>query len=267
MGDTYEEGQTVYLIDGEMAEYVSAVGGQHIIRPMILGYDDEPYAAQGLLQVPEVFRKPPVAAMDAKVAEAKAELDRLNTAATEARRSLHAAQSEERQMMDRLRQYPALKNVDLWLQGKITHAVYVRGAVIKVRTMDQFFKDEERYDASITLISIEGRANKDAGFRCSGRATQTDVSLFANEEEARAFAAESVEKAFAAWRKDTGGYRNAGPIIESATALDLPVPADAANAANEVLRKRLADFAAKAERELATYRAQIAALPAPEGVS
>lgn len=124
MSKKFEAGQTVYSEHGERAEYVTASGDGHIVRPIVEGYDDESGEPYDHVCDPTVWRHAfhhePVAkfsdelkTLHKQIASAKAERERMRSEEWQ----------RERERAEKLKRFAVLDNLELFIDGKITHYV------------------------------------------------------------------------------------------------------------------------------------------------
>lgn len=154
---TPKPGDTVFSQDGRQAEYVVAREEGHIVMPLYREddeFDAQPWPGEPQMWL-EVFAKAPVPVVDQDVAEATAELQRLQTLVSEAYQQLNTMREErsalaadQNVIRARLKENEALRNIDAFLTGSITHFVKAEN-VPTIETADE------------TLVRSEGRSRKE----------------------------------------------------------------------------------------------------------
>lgn len=162
----FAKGDTVYNLDGQEAEYIQPVGDEgHLVRPVLQGGDpDDGWTDMGSPTVwDEIYRKAPVPKFDAEIAEARAELDELLQRATTEQQALYKMQAERRELQrdqeavrTRLKENEALRNIDAFLAGKITHFVTFESDVPEVQTAKEALEHRDGSTKTIRLLGLFG---------------------------------------------------------------------------------------------------------------
>lgn len=163
MSYTPKAGDEVYSSAGELGLYVSlANGGGHIVQPMIEDGDDvnEPasHYVDGVALWPNVYRQPPRPMLDDAIAQQQQKLAALRREVAEAEAQKFLALSDQRAVMERLKQHKELQYVDDFLNATITH--YVVEVDSRVRVMDSLaFSQERSFGYSERLLTLAARVD------------------------------------------------------------------------------------------------------------
>lgn len=159
MSKGFEVGQAVYSERGERAEYVTASGDGHIVRPIIEDYYDGDDGSYEHVCDPviwrHVFHQEPVAkfsdelkALHAEIAAAKAERDQLQREDFQ----------RQRERAEKLKRFAVLDNLEDFIDGKITH--YVTRDVYtppKIISIEQALTgDSDRHRGVLRLLTLGG---------------------------------------------------------------------------------------------------------------
>lgn len=115
----------VFLLTGQEAVYVAPDGQGHIVRPLYEAHrGDQEYMAEGdLTSVAEVFKKPPTAKLHAEVLALNRQIEDGEARLATISEQEHEIAEGQRERMKRLKKHDALKLIDDFLDGKITHLV------------------------------------------------------------------------------------------------------------------------------------------------
>jgi hypothetical protein len=124
MSKKFEAGQTVYSEHGERAEYVTASGDGHIVRPIVEGYDDEYGESYDHVCDPAVWRHVFAQEPVAKFSEELKTLHEQIAAAKAERTKLENEDwQRQRERAEKLKRFAVLDNLEAFIDGKITHYV------------------------------------------------------------------------------------------------------------------------------------------------
>lgn len=116
-------GARVYSQHGHEAEFVAAVGGEYVVRPI---YEDEDGEQCGDVETwSKVFRTPPAPKLDAMTAEAEKRLAELQLEVGELEGQKYALERGEKDRLERIKRHEELSDLDRYLAGEITHYVSV----------------------------------------------------------------------------------------------------------------------------------------------
>lgn len=251
---TFKNGDTVYLIDGQEAEYVAASDGDHIVRAIYDYEDREPHYDKPHT-VREVFATPPTARYDERIGKLQADVEALEARAKAARVASQAFEREESARRERIRLHGQLELIDNLLSGKITHVVERSYGSVKVTSIADAVKGEYTYS---DLVGLNLKASRDGK---SVRWTIGDTGRWAipctSLEAAREVATKAIEQEFEGHRK-SGGYSE--DLLRLYANLGNTPPADLAERAHLAKIATYKSCVEKGEKDLATYRERLAAL-------
>jgi hypothetical protein len=270
---TFNQGDTVYTVDGDECEYVAAAHVGHIVLPLYGGGpEDGPYYGDPMT-VAEVLADPPKPRLAAEIAEARAQLERLLEQVTEREGQLRELQRGDRERLARLKEHRQLARIDDWMAGKITHFVVWRhyGRRVEVKTWDEAMEAGERRRDHIPLLVLNGtlewvdnyaRMGIDWCITTQGGSNTVRVIPCCSAEEARERAVEAIEKITADRMRERRNSRASGydheleDCVESMRSVDMPIPPDVAAAYAESRAAAAEIGLTHARRELA--KAQLA---------
>lgn len=159
MSKKFEAGETVYSEHGERAEYVTASGDGHIVRPIVESYDDE--FGEGYDHVCDpvvwrhVFAQEPVAKFSE---ELKALHEQIATAKAEREQMRSEEYALQRARTEKLKRFAILDNLEAFIDGKITHYVTREGfgppAIIPIE--QALTGDSDRHRGVLRLLTLGG---------------------------------------------------------------------------------------------------------------
>jgi len=149
-----------YLEDGSAVEVVAEIEAGVVVKTYYEDWseDGEPHEFLGdnLTVVKRVFDNPPMAKMYKEFAE----LDRLvcetHKALEAARLDLLTVLKERDAFMKKAAQYPALKNIEDFIDGKITHYVRVNDGSVQILDRLKWVEDGRTYANNQQLLSLHG---------------------------------------------------------------------------------------------------------------
>lgn len=214
---TFKRGDTVFNLHGQEGRYIAAFETGHIVEP---AYDsseaDEHYYDQDPQTWREVFKQPPTARLHAEVAEVGKTLEGVLSRLEKARAELRDAETETAAARRRIAARPDLRDLDLWLQGKVTHIVSLEYHTIRIGTVEETLRKQDR-DKELRLLSllVDPKANRFwTGYAAysDGSSNQTRCLLATSLEHARERAAEHIRKEVAAKPRDSHGSLAASAI-------------------------------------------------------
>jgi len=228
MSKKFEAGQEVYSEQGERAEYVTASGDGHIVRPLMEGYDDNGEAYDhvcGPILWRHVFHEEPVAkfseelkALHKQIAAAKAE--RAQIEGEDLRR--------QRERAEKLKRFAILDNLEAFVDGKITHYVtnenYTPPKIIDVK--QALTADSDRHRGVLRLLTLggclkTGGINWQLNQYSDGSGNATGVIPCTSLEQAEAILKQEVEKHFA---KTHHSHNERQEWIDAADRIGVKVP-------------------------------------------
>lgn len=283
MSKKFEAGQTVYSEHGERAEYVTASGDGHIVRPIVEGYDDEYGESYDHVCDPAVWRH--VFAQE-PVAKFSEELKTLHEqiAAAKAQRAQMESEDWQRQRerAEKMKRFAILDNLEAFIDGKITHYVqreYSAPPAI-VAVADAVSNENSNWRKELRLLTLGGSLTN-GGLQWTlnrysdGSGNPHTVTPCTSYEQASEIARAAVVQHLKADRPD---HEKRQDWMELADKLGIPVPElyrravvknriQAIEQNSGYMRKQAQDYAesvAKTDAELAQLRAY---LEAPAGAA
>lgn len=271
---TPKAGDTVFAEDGRQAEYVALREEGHIVMPLYREDDDEfdaqPWPGEPQMWA-EVFAKAPVPVVDQDVAEATAELQRLQTEVSEAYQKLNTMREERRALAadqnvirERLKENEALRNIDAFLIGSITHFVKAE-YVPTIETADEtLVRSESRSKKELRLLGLFGDSErgdvrwKVCTYGDGSGGSQTAVIPCLSLEEARDRAgALLVSLTFPCLRSGKLSLYYGEETVKLAAELGIVVPEDIAAKVADHVRTQAAERVVQAQKYADQYTGQL----------
>ena len=278
MVTTFEAGTTVYDEQGQQAEYVVQSGDGHIVRPIVEGYDHYSEGCYEHVCDPVVWRhvfiKPPVAkyseelgALHAHIAAAKKERD-------DAARGDY---DRARERAAKLKRFAILDNVELFIDGKISHYVesdasYSPPTITSVEAEKS--GDSDNWKQTLRLLTLGGDLKNGTihwtlNHYSDGSGSGKGVIPCTSLEQAQEIQRTAVAKHFA---DKSSNRRESQSWIDAADKLGIDVPDAYRRAVAEARLKNMesnmashrrqadqyAETARKSEAEVADLRAFLA---------
>ncbi len=266
-------GSSVYSIGGHKGIYVAPSKHGHIVRPLYDAYShdgESEYEQEGdLTEWTEVYVKPPVAKLYLEVAELDAKIEAKQKQLNDQDTKLRELKREEEERLKRIQNHFAIKHLDDYLTGKVTHYVTKDkyGDGFKIRSLEETRSDEHYHKdyAILCLQPIQPWGSKDGDqlqwkIKCSEKDgysyywKEYDVMPCRSYEEAIAHGTTLFNEKVAEWRKGDNKHY-VGTIFAMAKTLGVPVPDDVAHYEGTQKRK-------KAQCELDDARKKLAAAEA-----
>jgi hypothetical protein len=240
--DTFTKGQRVYTSSGEEVEYRSLVGdGRHVVAPVIIVCDPnnkenewEEICDETIVR--EVFDVPPSA-------KRNEEIDRLDQEIGDKRQQLRNLTDELRQadatkaeLMSRLSQIEALRDIELYMAGKFTHVVTARKILSNGIPQDvevELFAEgcrERSFDRGkeIAMLCLFGRSDRRLTWRLNdykdGSGEWRLVVPCVSEEDAKQKAGEMIRDGLQRMiEKNHGDYDLLKSLTDSAKKIGFKV--------------------------------------------
>jgi len=277
MSKKFEAGQTVYSEHGERAEYVTASGDGHIVRPIVESYDDEFGESYDHVCDPAVWRHVfPVE----PVAKFSNELKTLHEQITVAKAERSKMEGEDwqrqRERAEKLKRFAILDGLEDFIDGKITHYVTREGygppAIIPIE--QALTGDRDRHRGVLRLLTLGG-CLKTGGITwqlnhySDGSGSKTGVIPCTSYEQAAKTVEQEVAKHFGPGSRPDHEKRQ--EWIDAAERFGITVPEEYRRAVvksriqsieqnSGYMRKQATDYAeivAKTDAELAQLRAYL----------
>lgn len=276
----FDHGDRAWTRDG-VKVYVEAetTAGQYLVAPLldIGAYDPEygpPSEESGpYVLVDELFTEAPRQFVDAKIAEAKRELESVRDEVSKARQELYDAQAERRRLVDRLKDIPALQHIERMIEGKFRFVVVEKYSDPKAMTVEEAQKEDSRYSNDRRLITL--KTGKDGVYWAinawhDGSGSDFKVDFFETMEDAQREVASRIslklDDAFASYVRDAEGRRRyASSVVsyaESLKAAGGKIADDIAAALAEAKGEDARQTIESNQKQAAVYQARIAAAQA-----
>jgi len=174
-----ENGKLVFTEDGAKAEYLGKVANGHVVNvygEAYDGYGDRYEEPMGLQIVQRVFLTSPVTVYDEKISEKKSEVAAAEQRLRDIERETQVAQRERLDLIKKLQQIPALRHLEDFIEGRITHVVQADYSGYEIKTFDEAFKEGGSLNRrGKKLLTLFGDAGGDLHWRLS---TYSDGSGF-----------------------------------------------------------------------------------------
>ena len=264
---TFNKGDTVFAIDGQQGEYLMAYEDAHLVLPMLRdddGFSEQPWPGEPTVWH-EVFTKPPVPVVHEDVAEARKELDDLQRKVREAEQQLHMMRDERLQLQRdqsavraRLKENEALRNIDAYLAGAITHFVVDVDYVPEIQTAQETLEHRDGYRKVTRLLGLFGDDDRrDVRWNvCTygdGSGSMKEVvpclSLEEAQERARTILVNQTLPAIRSGKLDSDYYGRRAVKLAGELGVELP---------QDVADKLAAQHRAAALRALEQHRKEVA---------
>lgn len=124
----FKYGDLVYSPRGEAAHYIAkAINHGHVVQPIYEGHDSDgaPYdLAYDPMTWEHVFEEPPVEKFHAELGELHQKIAEAQAKLSDLTRDISGAEYEHKQRVKKLATYDALRRIEDYLDGKITHYVH-----------------------------------------------------------------------------------------------------------------------------------------------
>lgn len=268
-----------YLKNGKAVEVVSVLQDGHgfVVRDYFETFgevDGEPVLEldDRVHIVKRVFDDAPTEKIHAEVAEAQQRLADIVGKISEARNELRVVEQERKAVLAKLQQMPALKRLEDWVDGKVTHFVTLSYGTVSILTKDELRCDSEsnyrerRAPVRWKLITLFGDANGNLMWEANkysdgSGSWSCECWMCCSEEEARVLAAQVIDRELLPERNY---YRES--LIKSADKIGHQIDPKHRNLANESKREELLKKFASRKQELEEVEKQLLALNPPADV-
>jgi hypothetical protein len=269
----FQPRQTVYLPNGQEAEYVAMIDGQHAVRIIYdvegNGYDEPPYSYPDdrVTITHQVFAKAPVERFDAQVLAMQAKHAELAREVAELRNEVSQIERNRKAMQKAAEKYPEIQDALDFVEGRITHVVQ-RPSYGGVRVLSVKDALEDR-DTEFGRVRVNGlkllclfgmdTAGKQLWkvnhYRDGSGSVWTTIWPARSEAEARAKVQDLMDVAMASFRaggeKWWIGHINIADTLEANPWMDVPEDWAAYRAAQEEAQR---------QEKIVKLRAQLAEL-------
>lgn len=150
----FKPGSRVYSVEGRAALFVASVANGFAVEPL---YEHEDYLEEmtGNVEVwQSCFAKAPTEVWDKRISELRAQAEEQEKAAAQARQSARNALTDARLASERYKDHPDLRNLDMWLAGKVTHLAIVDDYRLGVGTVEEVLTRTEDRQTFLRLCSV-----------------------------------------------------------------------------------------------------------------
>lgn len=196
----FENGQIVYLKDGQQANYIQEVPGiGHVVQALFEYSDRDGMACEDIgpaIIVPEVFESTPTPVYDHRIKRLDERIRAMTREFQEIEAKLATSKEEMKSRRQELELHDALRNFVLFTQGKITHIVVDHGnySLPRVLSWPEACTMEEwgrRQSPDLRLITVSGNCKngtvslKINQYSDGSGNRENDCFLCTSEEEAK----------------------------------------------------------------------------------
>lgn len=194
----FASGDRVYNAGGRAALYVTEVSGAHVVQPLIEAGDgdDGPLweDVDGVALWPEVYREPPRQKLDDEIAKVRAQLIELRSEVGTLSAQKREAQRDMADVLERLKQYEALRYLDQFLHAEITHYVSEVEGQIVVQDAKAFNEATglSYHERVLSLWAQVRDRSKTLQWKIKADFGERDIWAFPDAEKAHVKAAEIV---------------------------------------------------------------------------
>ncbi|HEY0955776.1 MAG TPA: hypothetical protein VGE36_13510 [Roseateles sp.] len=159
---TFKPGARVYSVEGRAALFVASVANGFAVEPL---YEHEDYLEEmtGNVEVwQSCFAKAPTEVWDKRISELRAETEDHRACAERARQSARNALTDAKLASERYKDHPDLRNLDMWLAGKVTHLAVVDDYRLHIGTVEEVLMRTEDRQNMLRLCSVfvDPKANR-----------------------------------------------------------------------------------------------------------
>lgn len=222
-----------YLFNGQAVEFVSELpdGRGFVVDQFVQDEETGEPVMSGMMHIVEkVFDKPPIGYIDKMVREAEEKLAEVLERLESAKKDLRETVSQRKQLFDKLEQVPALRRLEDFIDGKITHVVSRQYGQIHITPIGEVICDSDREclrnPKRLKLMTLYGEQPGNLSFRINkyrdgsgSDASEYEAFPCCSEEEAKQQAGLLIEEQLA----DARGYY-LEESVKSADKIGHPVP-------------------------------------------
>jgi hypothetical protein len=150
-----------YLSDGNAVTVVRELAEGYLVQRIYASANEEGEWASGeVFLVDKVHDQAPTAKQDARLTKLRIEIDELYKTKSNLLEEINTAKKSESARLARYRKYEALRHLDDFIDGKITHYVVKNYSTWEIEDINSAKKNE--YDRGNTkLLCLHGRSNGD----------------------------------------------------------------------------------------------------------
>lgn len=261
----FNPGDQVYDIHGRAGSYIASANGGHLVEPIYEDDEFEPHYAS-VETWREVFGTPPKQRLTADIAELDAQLTAKHEQLTNLQRSIQDTELEAKALRQRIKENAQLGDIDMWLQGKVTHIVSLHAYSVDIGTVEEVLRrtDRER-ELRLLALKVDPKAQRywtSYATYSDGSGSQTPCILATSIEDAREKAAAYVVKQ----TRETPAHMHDG-LAASAIRCGVPISDELRRAAEAMEQKhaiqqleRARESRDRATREVTEAEARVQAL-------
>jgi hypothetical protein len=222
-----------YLSDGHAVEVVATLPMDRgfVVDPCVEDAETgEPVLLGELMIVDDVYDKPPIEYIDSQIRDKQMKLNAVHEELRLIEQECRLAQAERKRLLEKLKQLPALRRIEEFLDGKITHVVSSQYGRIHITPIDEMVCDSDREyrhnPKSLKLMTLYGQQPGELSFRVNkykdgSGSSSSEYEAFpcCSEEEAKSLAGKLIDEQIA----DARGYY-LEESVKSADKIGHPVP-------------------------------------------
>lgn len=262
---------------GESCELLAITqDGRFVIAPEIEVYSyDGPEISRGaIVIVDKLYIKPPTDSRDKEILDLDAQIKERGNLLGELAAEIRTAQKERMDLIKHLSDVPALRHIDDFISGRMTHLVLAPtyGGNIVVETTDEALRKGESgrdRDGKLRLLTLFGDSKRNLNWMLNsysdGSGDWSRAFPYTSEEDARAKAQELILDGIEESLAKQGFPHNLDSYIKSANKLGIPIPQAATDRLNEATRLGLTASIAKMDQERAVAQARLDAITKATG--
>jgi hypothetical protein len=280
--DTPQIGSVGYLSDGSIVRLLAKNSDNRFVVEIGRQEEDDEGKGEvffdGVKTVSRLYVRPPVLAVEKRIAE----LEQKESALKDAIRELQQKRGGELAAMERLKQFDCLKNIDAYLQGKITHyVVWDRGynraeCDFRITTPETEKSGNESRSSDLKMLGLYGRqswekkgASPDPEWRLTHYSDGSGSSFeyvkpCLSLEEAKQFAAEKLSASLAHYEKESGNEWTLKYLVSSCKRCFYEVPEWLTERLKKAERAAIQAEIDKTTKELQVSQAKLDALCKPQ---
>ena len=272
------EGSIVYKIDGTKGTYIEKlITGEHVVSVEFYDthyYNDEPEVVENITQIwDKVYANAPTTAKEEKIAQLDRDIDtrtqsyyELSAKVTDKRRELLDLEAESKARLSNITQHKALANLELFIQGKITHFLIVASGSYSIMDFDTAIalsESDRGFDRpnAIKLLTLYGRSNGDLEWQINqysdGSGSSKQVYPCISEEDAK-------YKAITVWLEKLDKLKredyNLISIFETAKELGITPTLEVDSWYREAKRTNVSNQVKSTEQQIDTYKHNVTLL-------
>lgn len=232
-----------YLSDGHAVEVVATLPMDRgfVVDPCVEDPETgEPVLLGELMIVEDIYDKPPVEYIDREIRDKRMKLNAVHEELRLIEQECRLAQAERKRLLEKLKQVPALRRIEDFLDGKITHVVSRQYGRIHITPIGEMVCESDREfrnnPKSLKLMTLYGQQPGDLSFRVNqykdgSGSSSSEYEAFpcCSEEEAKIVAGQMIDEQVA----DAKGYY-LEEAVKAADKIGHPVP----DALREVIRMK-----------------------------